>query len=88
MSTSVAKILSTETNVAVVQLPNRQFPGSVVQGDSLKCLCDLANEIVSRVSDSEDKELVNVAKELQEQLNGRLVIYEQVLRTHGMALPC
>ena len=34
----VAKLLSKPTNYAVVQLPGRSYPGTVIQGDSLQTL--------------------------------------------------
>jgi hypothetical protein len=37
---SVARLLTPPHNYAVVQLPDRQYPGVVFQGDSLSILCE------------------------------------------------
>ena len=44
-----ARLLTPPHNGAVVQLPDRAFPGVVVQGDSLQILCELAERAVSSV---------------------------------------
>jgi hypothetical protein len=36
------EVYSEATNQAVVQMPGRQFPGSVIQGDSLSILYKLS----------------------------------------------
>ena len=43
MATEVnVKVLSDEVNVPVIHFPGRRFPGSLIQGDSLKIMTDLA----------------------------------------------
>jgi predicted RNase H-like HicB family nuclease len=81
----VLSVLSRETNNWVVRLPNRQHPGVVIQGDSLKILYDLADEIHELAGDRE--ELRDVAEELRDQLRGRLEVYEKAVRDHGLGLP-
>ena len=79
-----AAILSSASNVAVVQLPGRHFPGSVIQGDSLSLLYTLACEIEDGVAESSDEELRGNAVELRELLEGRLRHYCRVLAEKGM----
>lgn len=50
-------VFSDSPNVAVIQVPGRQFPGSVIQGDSLAILCGLARSIHQRASVLKDEEL-------------------------------
>jgi predicted RNase H-like HicB family nuclease len=38
MMDGIAKLLTNAENYAVVQLPGRQFPGVVFQGDSIRTL--------------------------------------------------
>ena len=81
----VLTVLDRGTNNWVVRLPNRQHPGVVLQGDSLKILYDLADEICDLVGDAD--EVRDVAEELRDNLRGRLEAYEGALRAHGLELP-
>lgn len=83
--TRAADVLYEGSNVAVVQLPHRRFPGAVIQGDSLKSLCDLAQEILTLVETGTDP--TDVAAELRDLLNAHLSTYEEVLRFRGLPLP-
>ena len=82
---SVAEVLDSTTNRAVVQLPNRQFPGSVIQGDTLfSLLRELrqARELVNNRSTIADH-LDFVLKDLET----RLEVYEQCLHNNQIDKP-
>jgi hypothetical protein len=81
----VLTVLARQTNNWVVRLPNRNHPGVVIQGDSLKILYDLADEICDLAG--EPGELRDVAENLRSQLRGRLHAFEDALREHGLELP-
>jgi hypothetical protein len=81
----VVTVLSRSSNSWVVRLPNRQYPGVVVQGDSLKILCDLADDVV-RLTE-EGTEARELAEELHDDLHGRLAVYEAAMRANGLELP-
>lgn len=85
LDVDVLTVLDRGTNNWVVRLPNRQHPGVVIQGDSLKILFDLADEICD-LADTPG-ELRDVAEELRDNLRGRLEAYEKALRAHGLDLP-
>lgn len=89
MKAITLNILSEQSNHAVVQLPQRQFPGSVVQGDSLAILCSEAKEISQRLMQTgcTDEDLLYLAQEHQEKLLARLLHYQEVLAAHGIPLP-
>lgn len=89
MQTIAVNVLSEQSNHAVVQMPARQFPGSVIQGDSLSILCAEAKEISARLKQSScaDEELLYLAQEHQEKLLQRLLHYQGVLAEHGISLP-
>jgi hypothetical protein len=81
-------VLSEESNFAIVRMPGRNFPGCVVQGDSLCILYHRALDVLSRVKTTHsDSELIDDATELVEMLGGRLDHYESVLRESGFELP-
>lgn len=77
-------LLTEPTNYAVVQLPKRQFPGVVIQGDTLSGLCALLDELLSACKDADAVEIV---EELKESLGGALLNYESVLKGRGIELP-
>jgi len=84
------EVYACDSNYAVVTPPGRQFPGSVVQGDSLRNLCHLAVRIGRCFRDARttrDPELLGDVEELTDLLVGRLLHYQAVLAEHGIALP-
>ncbi|WP_148665120.1 MULTISPECIES: DUF6959 family protein [Diaphorobacter] len=89
MKIAELEIYSEASNHAVVKPPGRQFPGIVVQGDSLAMLGAEAKELSERLKQLHihDEELLCLAQGLQEQLLERQLHYQQVLAQHGVALP-
>lgn len=81
------EVLSEASNVAVVRMPGRRFPGSVIQGDSLSHLRWLAEDVRNRLQDHPDEDLRDTAQELFELLDGRLRQYVNVLDAEGIPLP-
>ncbi|HEX7449743.1 MAG TPA: hypothetical protein VF306_19445 [Pirellulales bacterium] len=81
------EMLSDAINYIVLRTPGRQFPGMVLQGDSLARLYRCAAEVCRRAKDSDDQELIGEAGDLCEELRERLVFYEKVLESHGIELP-
>jgi hypothetical protein len=81
------EVYSETSNYGVVRMPGRAFPGSVIQGDSLSILCDLARSMQRRAVQIGDSELVDESAELLQVLEDRLHHYEQVLSEHGIRLP-
>ena len=74
-------------NAAVVRMPNRRFPGVVVQGDSLRILLEQAREIQKRVAGNTDEELAGETDNLVSKLAAWSSHYEAVLARHGIGLP-
>lgn len=89
MKSITLNLLSEQSNHAVVLLPDRQFPGSVIPGDSLTILCSEAKEISQRLQQlgCANEDLLHLALEHQEKLLGRLLHYQEVLAAHGIPLP-
>ena len=83
------EVYSEASNYAVMKPPGRQFPGAVVQGDSLSILCAEAKEIAQRIKalNVKDEELLYVVQHHQENLLSRLLHYQEVLAHHGIRLP-
>ena len=81
------EVYSDASNQAVIRPPGRQFPGSVIQGDSLSILCSLARSIQRCAAEAKNQRLIDDATELLELLAARQEHYEQVLRDHHIDLP-
>ena len=87
MKTISVESLSEASNYAIIKLPERKYPALLIQGDSLRILLDLAQEIQRMVRNSSDEELRSTVDELAEQLSSRVEHYEQVLTNEHMDLP-
>ena len=81
MTIIALNVLSEQSNHGVVQMPERQFPGAVIQGDSLAILCEEAREISERLKalSNPDDDILFLAQEHQEKLLSRLLHYQKVL---------
>lgn len=87
MKTITVESLSDASNFAVIRLPERKHPALLIQGDSLRILLDLAQDIQRMVQNSTDEELRSTVDELTEQLSARVEHYEQVLASEHLDLP-
>jgi hypothetical protein len=83
------EVYSETSNHAVVKPLGREFPGTVVQGDSLSILCAEAKELSLRIKalNVQDEEFLYLAQDHQERLLSRLVHFQEVLAEHGIRLP-
>jgi hypothetical protein len=81
------EVFSGSVNQAVVRMPGRRFPGSVIQGDSLSMLFGLARKIHADVAGLANEELTGNAAELLNLLDARIRHYERVLAQHNIELP-
>jgi len=80
---------SQDNNLGIVRMPGRRYPGSVVQGDTLRRLAGDARYIRDNMGkpNSDADELADAATDLCNLLQQRLQHYEVVLKEHGIALP-
>lgn len=81
------EILSDAVNYVVLKSPGRNFPGMVIQGDSLAKLYRRAAELCRLAKQSEDEDLHDEAAALSQELGDRLAHYEQVLSAYGIEIP-
>lgn len=83
------EVYAKDSNYAVVKAPGRNFPGCVIQGDSLSILCSTIKDIVVRLQGNNihDEELLWDVQELNNSLVGRILHYQRVLDVHGVPLP-
>lgn len=87
MGSVQVEVLSYSINNVVMKLPDRKFPGVLIQGDSLKILQGLAEAIVQACERGEFEESTDLAVELCEALTSRVAIFEAAMHEHGIDLP-
>lgn len=78
------KLLSEPKNYAIVQLPQRRFPGVVFQGDSLNILI---NDIKAAVAETVESDRQLLLKDVIEHLETVQKGYEKFLAENGIVLP-
>lgn len=81
------EVLSSATNAVVARHLQRNFPGVLLQGDTLKSLLDEVEELLGEAASGNSAAAVDIGEVLKEQLLDLLSHYEQVLREHGYELP-
>ncbi len=83
------ELYSEASNYAVVRMPGRNYPGCVIQGDSLASLVRTARRAVQagRASGVEGEELLGNLEDLHDALLGRLLEYQDVILQAGFDLP-
>ena len=82
-----AKLLSRPINFAVVQLPEREYPGVVVQGDTLNTMVRRLELMSHLQKTNKVDELKSEIEDLMEQLNEALTHYEKICADRGITLP-
>lgn len=82
------EIFSENINAPVLKLPFRKFPGILIQGDTLKNLSVIAEEIADLCcKKNKNEELKELSIFLSDQLQNFVNIYEKTLKSSGLALP-
>lgn len=82
-----AELLSRPINFAVVQLPERNYPGVVVQGDTLHSLQRQVERMGQLLGTKELEELAGEIEYLHTLLSEVLTHYEHICSERGIALP-
>jgi hypothetical protein len=82
-----AHILEIGCNGAVVQLPERKFPGIVIQGDSLSILLSDLEELKQNIGKNDTEEIQTSLDTIESHIRSRLTFYESTLAKHGIQLP-
>ena len=81
------EIYSDASILAVIRHPGRQFPGSLIQGDSLHILCSRIDEAMRALDANDLEEARGCMMEVSDSLHGRLAHYKEILSEHGIGLP-
>jgi len=82
-----ADLLSAPINFAVVQLPERNFPGVVVQGDTLHSMLRQVERMKQLLDKRDLQELSDEIEDIGERLLGAQTHFEQICMERGIKLP-
>jgi hypothetical protein len=81
------ELLSDEANAIVAKHPGRNFPGLLIQGDTLKTLLDDVEELNAEASVGDLESVKEISDILQNKLVDLLAYYEKVLAENNYELP-
>ncbi|WP_447746855.1 DUF6959 family protein [Variovorax boronicumulans] len=81
------ELLGRPVNFAVVQLPERNYPGVVIQGDTLNGLVRRLEEMKDLVKSNQLEDLTTEIEEMREQLSAARDYYEATCAERGIELP-
>lgn len=81
------KLLSNPSNFAVVQLPNRSYPGVVVQGDTLQGFIAELAEMKKLLEEDNGLELASAIDFMKSRLEEARSHYEVICAQNGIDLP-
>jgi len=87
MRVEKVEVYSHATNSAIIRMPERKFPGVLIQGDSLSILFAETMELVEALATSKDEEAFFTALFMAERLESHLLGYEETLVRNGIKLP-
>tara|TARA_R110002074_G_C12341455_1_gene648827 strand:+ start:400 stop:699 length:300 start_codon:yes stop_codon:yes gene_type:complete len=81
------ELLNDATNAVVVRHPERNFPGLLIQGDTLKTLLDDIDELREEAFAGDLESVKEISIILQDKFTELLTHYEKVLTEHGLEHP-
>lgn len=81
------EVFDPTSNAVVARSPDREFPGVLIQGDTLRVLFDDLLELAGLLEDGGCDEALEVSQGLAEQVGELLRHYEKVLKSSGVSLP-
>ena len=83
------EVYARDSNFAVIKPPGRNYPGAVIQGDSLASLCRAALQLAEHVASlpHAPEGLADCAEEVADALLDRVLHCQAVLDAHGIDYP-
>lgn len=87
MKKELVEIYSDAANMAVLRHPDSNYPGSLMQGDSLCILIQDIKEARSEIDKGDSQEAKEILDAIIETLDERLEHYKKILKEHGKELP-
>ncbi len=87
MKKEEVEIFSDATNQAVMKHPGRNYPGVLIQGDTLYSICQSLDDVCTELKCKNTEAAFDEANELRNALWGKLNHYKAVLGEHEIELP-
>ena len=81
------EVYSHACNSCIIKMPERRFPGVLIQGDSLSTLYHNVLELVNELEGKVEEETFLQALEIAESLECHLDNYIKTLKNHNIELP-
>jgi len=81
------EVYSQSINRGVIKMPSQNFPGLLLQGETLSTLLRLARSIHEKSQNTSDTELIDISVELRDILQQLVGHYESTLGKHNIPLP-
>jgi hypothetical protein len=81
------RLLARRGNIAVMQLPDRRYPGVMMQGDTFFILKRDVERLLQLLTESHSKERREEIEEMHETLDRIMGFYEEVCERNGIQLP-
>jgi len=75
MKKEQVEIYADTSNYAVIRHPDRKYPGSLIQGDSLKILVSDIQEAKAELGSENYEEAMDNLNDIEERLKDRLDVY-------------
>ncbi len=87
MKKELVDVYTQVTNNAIVRMPERKFPGVVIQGDTLSIIFDGLMSALEKIEGQVDEDAFLSILEQAEAVESHLLHYEETLLKHGIELP-
>lgn len=84
---SELEILNSTSNAVIAKHSDREYPGILIQGDTLRILLDDIGELREELEAGELDSAKEISEALQERVKSFLIYYENVLGKKGLSLP-
>ena len=81
------EVYSQSINRGVIRMPSQNFPGLLLQGETLSTLSQLARSIHEQAQKTTDTELIEASQELSDNLQKLISHFEATLTRHNIPLP-
>lgn len=81
------ELFTNQGNGAILKLPNRKYPGVLIQGDSLSSLSRMINLASTEFDESNYLELKDSIMQIKIEIDNHLKNYENILIEEGIEIP-
>ena len=81
------EVYSQSINRGVIRMPSQNFPGLLLQGETLSTLLSLARSVYEQSQKTTDMELIETSQQLRDDLQKLVSHFEATLTKHNIPLP-